>query len=265
MGDKDEIARGLEGAGAAAEQQMDRTQNPKLEGSLIIDAIPQTGECPMYCSQCFYNEPGFYRPIDQPLIPTAEEALNKIVRVNSGNDSNNKRDLVIAATKDYPRKFYNTSVPRLDFGAPVVLTINGRDTDETFFAPSDVKGNLEDLMFVRFRANTWNLELCDDAVHAWCHEKGIPLVLTTMRYYDRESVKKPEDYTYKKHILNESFSLKSESLRGIFSRYRQENLVFYCGNPVSESSMCSDCRICEHTFDKALLRVEANQVKSKVA
>ena len=265
MGENSGLAAGPEvsGKGAIVDQQADRMQNPKLEGSLIIDAIPQTGECPLCCSQCFYNAPGFYRTLEKPLIPTAEEALNKIVRVNSGNDSNVKRDLVIAATKDYPRKFYNTSVPRLDFGAPVVLTINGRDTDKTFYAPSDVKGKLEDLMFVRFRADTWNLELCDDAVDLWCVGEGIPLVLTTMRYYDRESVKRPGDYLYKKHILNESFSLKTEALRGIFARYSQENLVFYCGNPVSESTMCADCRVCEHTFDKALLRVEANQAREK--
>jgi hypothetical protein len=232
---------------------------------MIIDAIPQTGECPLYCSECFYNAPGFYRPIDQPLIPTMEEALNKIVRVNSGNDSNVQRDLVIAATKDYPRKFYNTSVPRLGFGAPVVLTINGRDTDETFYLPSDVKGNLDDLMFVRFRVNTWNLELCDEAVKAWCAGEKIPLVLTTMRYHRLDSVKKPEDYSYHKHILNDYYSLTSSALRGVFSRYRNENLVYYCGNTITESTMCSDCKVCDITFDKALLRVEANRVKSKVA
>ena len=28
--------------------------NPKLVGSNIIDCIPQTGECPLKCTECFY-------------------------------------------------------------------------------------------------------------------------------------------------------------------------------------------------------------------
>ena len=103
--------------------------NPKLVGSNIVDCIPQTGECPNHCSECFYNGGRFFRTLDKPMFPTAKECEGKIVRVNSGNDSNNRREMVIAATDCYPHRFFNTAVPRLDFPAPVVLTINPQHND----------------------------------------------------------------------------------------------------------------------------------------
>src|SRR4030043_2218245 len=98
--------------------------NPKLLGSSIVDCIPQVGNCPNNCPDCYFNAPGFFRTKDEPLIPTLEEVADKIVRVNSGHDSNLQKDLVLEVTKQYPKKFYNTSIPNFDFPAPVVFTCN---------------------------------------------------------------------------------------------------------------------------------------------
>jgi hypothetical protein len=227
--------------------------NPKLVGSTIIDSIPQTGPCPLDCQECYYNGGRFYRELI-PLIPAQQEAVGKIVRVNSGHDSNIQRELVIAATKDYPDKFYNTSIPVLGFGAPVVLTINGRNTDTEYISPSQVKGDLKELMFVRFRLNTWNLDLCDAAVKEWTG-KGVVFVITDMRYYDASAVKKPDDYLWKQHILNSYFCLKPEELDKVFRRYSDNGLVEWCGNKETKSTYCKDCGVCQETYADTKLRM----------
>ena len=95
--------------------------NPKLAGSSLIDCVPQTGPCPNHCAECFYNR-AFYRPLTSSLMPSADEVGDKIVRVNSGHDSNLDHRHVVATTARYKRKFYNTSIPKFAFLAPVVFT-----------------------------------------------------------------------------------------------------------------------------------------------
>ena len=231
-------------------------QNPKLVNSNITDCIPQCGPCPLGCAECFYDGGRFYRSLE-PLMPSLEEVQGKVVRVNSGHDSNLQFGLVMEKTTGYLHKFYNTSLPLLRFKAPTVLTINGRDTDRTFYYPTQVKGNLRELMFVRFRVNTWNLKLCDAAVRNWC-SLGIPLVLTDMRYYNEKAVKNPEDYQWKKHILNSYYCLKPERLDMILRRYANAPLVFWCGNPFSRSTFCEQCRICELLYYKTKRRMECD-------
>ena len=62
-------------------------------------------------------------------MPTLEEVGDGIVRVNSGHDSNIGRDEVIRATEQYPRRFFNTSIAKFDFPAPVVLTANPKEEE----------------------------------------------------------------------------------------------------------------------------------------
>ncbi|MFC1999187.1 hypothetical protein ACFLXE_00325 [Chloroflexota bacterium] len=214
-------------------------QNPKLVGSNIIDCIPQTGQCPNGCAECYYNG-AFYRTKDEPLIPAREETLGKIVRVNSGHDSNLQKERVLEVTKGYPRKFYNTSIPNFDFPAPVVFTCNGRATDYTFCHREDV-GNL---MHVRFRANMWNLELCDQAAE-WYTFRGVPLMITVMRYYSKLAVKDSRLYEHKQHILNSYWCLGVEGHEEIRKRYEDNPLVLMCGYP---SSYCRDCGHCERLY-----------------
>ena len=141
--------------------------NPKLEGSGIIEAIPQTGECPIGCDECFYNGKRFYRSLDTPLLPSLQEAQGNIVRVNSGHDSNVQRGLVIKSTEQYLDKFYNTSIANFDFPGPVVFTANGRK-------PILAKRGLDNLMFVRARTRTRRFRIRNPGVHCCCFLPWLP-------------------------------------------------------------------------------------------
>ena len=225
--------------------------NPKLVGSNIIDCIPQTGECPLKCTECFYNGGRFYRSLDKPLMPTYEESKHKIVRVNSSNDSNVNRDNVIKSTWKYPHRFYNTSLPNFDFPAPVVFTCNGRG--KLILAE---KG-LEKLMFVRVRTSIFDLENVDNAVQYYLVKHKIPVVLTFMRYYDEKSI--PEEYRkyfeFKKHVLNSYYCHTTEAHLQVLQRYKGLG-VRMCGTLVS--SLCVDCRNCEFFYwKKCLKRIES--------
>jgi hypothetical protein len=222
------------------------TENPKLKGSNIIDAIPQTGECPLKCPECFYNGGRFYRSTEQPLMPTVWEAKDKIVRVNSGNDSNINRDFVIEETKQYPNKFYNTSVPCFDFPAPVVFTCNGRQ-DQLILASK----SLDNIMFVRIRTSIFDLENVKKAVQYYLVEHKVPVVLTFMRYYDESVI--PQEYRqyfeFKKHVLNSYYCHTLEAILKVLSEFKGLG-VRMCGTPVS--SLCVDCRNCELLYWETL-------------
>jgi hypothetical protein len=213
------------------------TENPKLKNSNIIDCIPQTKECPLNCAECFYNGGRFYRTIDEPLMPSVEQVKGKVVRVNSGNDSNIHREQVIEQTKQYPKKFYNTSLPNFDFPAPVVFTCNGR---ELILAEKC----LENLMFVRIRTSIFDLDNVDKAVQHYLVKHKVPVVLTFMRYYDIGKI--PDGYLqffeFKKHVLNSYYCHTLEAHLEVLQRYKGLG-VRMCGTLVS--SLCCDCRNCE--------------------
>lgn len=213
-------------------------QNPKLAGSNLIDCIPQTGLCPNNCAECYYNSDGFYRTKDSPLIPILEEARGKIVRVNSGHDSNIQKDLVLRVTAQYPHKFYNTSIPNFDFPAPVVFTCNPKDNK--WIRPKSV----DNLMMVRFRVSTWNVNICDEAV-SFFTSKGIPFVLTFMRYRNIENVRHPQHYERRKNILNIYCQIKPQFKAEIEARYADNPLVVTCGG---KTGYCRDCGNCEKFY-----------------
>jgi len=224
-------------------QEISSMNNPKLEGSNIIDCIPQTGPCPGGCIGCFYTK-------DEPLIPTVEEVGDKIVRTNSGHDSNRQKKLVLDVTAEYPRKFYNTSLMNFDFPGPVVFTANATDTDHSVFL---VRRELcENLMFVRVRTNTWNLPLLEAACHHYT-VNGIPVVITFMRYRDMRHIPPGAwpSYSSEKHIINEWYRLHASLREYIFSHFRQKygDLVRMCGT--IESSYCRDCGNCEEFYWRA--------------
>ena len=218
--------------------------NPKLAGSNLIDAVPQTGKCPNGCEECFYNR-AFYRPLDTPLLPSDEEAAGKIVRVNSGHDSNLDRDKVIAATSRYPQRFYNTSIANFAFPAPVVFTCNGR---EPLFV--DVTPNV---MFVRVRYNPWDL-VEQDALVGHYLEQGVPVVLTWMRYYSSEAIPGGyrSDFVHGTHLLNEYWKLRP-GMKVRLARQYAGTGVRQCGVPWS--SLCVDCRNCEFLYWECMRRL----------
>ena len=258
----------------------DKPRNPKMEGSACIDCRPQTGECPNNCSQCFYNRPGaFYCNIDEPQIPTMVEVGDKIVRMNSGHDSNLDKELVLAVAGHYPRVFFNTSMPDFDFPGPVVFTANAKE-EEPAWCPIVNRGGktrqlspkkeafCDRLMFVRLRVSPTNLGLIEHAVAAWT-AKNVPVVLTFMAYYNQHppGTEKSETdirssdcywappydlrmvaYTWRKRIINSYYCATPRFETYVVQRMQKfgRTLVTMCGT--LDGGKCRDCRNCETHF-----------------
>ena len=215
-----------------------KDNNPKLKGTEIVDCIPQTDECPQKCPECFYNGGRFFRSLDTPLMPTEEEINTKIIRVNSGNDSNNQKKLVVEKTIDFPRKFYNTSIPKFNLPGPVVFTCNGGKSGKLKLVE-----DIGNLMFVRVRTNSWDKETTKKAIDYYLN-KDVPVVLTFMRYYNGDLIPEEfkKDYKWEKHILNEYYCIKQEAIIKIMEEYKGTG-VRMCGTPYN--STCIDCCNCE--------------------
>lgn len=189
-------------------------ENPKTKGSGIICAIPQDCECPVKCDECFFQSGRSYlEPLDKnlPNIPPVESVRGRVVRINDGNDSNVQRDKAVECGSKFEHVFYNTSLIKdiAGFPGPVVLTINpGKMTDSSFHRLNPVPANL---MFVRFRANLWNMPIASEAYDYYSF-RNIPVVFTFMAYHNAESILKQYEpyYDYKKRTLNEYYALNEE-------------------------------------------------------
>jgi len=213
--------------------------NEKIVGSSIVEAIPQDPPCPLGCPECFYN-----RDPQPKYLPSDDEARGKIVRVNSGNDSNVDREMVIEATKHYRHKFYNTSVPRFDFPGPVVFTCNARSARYAAIT--------RNLMAVRLLANTWNLEEQKDLALYYARA-GVPILVTFMRYWTHVP-EFPDDYYYAKHIRNSYWCLRPEKkidimttlYKHLYLNCGRSFVLKMCGTPWSEK--CLACRNCEYLY-----------------
>ena len=238
-------------------------RNPKQEGTNLFDCKPQTGPCPVGCAECFYNRPGaFYADIEQPLMLTLDEVGEGIVRINSGHDSNIGRDEVIRATERYPRRFFNTSIAKFDFPAPVVLTANPREEEpvgQPIWPFRD--GAPRNLMFVRLRVSSTNLDWVRDGVD-WYTSYQVPVVLTFMAYYTAEP-QVPADvsaavggpcYQWKVRHINSYYCPTPAFVRYVLDQYRDNRLVSYCGS--IESGYCRNCRNCETYFIQTVKRMK---------
>ncbi|MBU1180342.1 hypothetical protein KJ885_05340 [Patescibacteria group bacterium] len=227
-------------------------ENPKLKGSNIIDCIPHTGECPLNCAECFYNGGRFFRTLNEPWMPPVELVGDKIVRVNSGHDSNIDREMVLKATQHFTSVFYNTAIGKgIDkFPAPVVFTCNGGPTSRLKL----LKPVPRNLMFVRVRVDSWDMETVDRAVKYYWEEHGVPVVLTFMRFYDGDLIPEEakDDYEWRKNVTNSYWCPRVETVLRIAARYKGQG-VRTCGTPVSSS--CFDCRNCEFLYWDCLRRI----------
>lgn len=229
-------------------------RNPKQEGSILYDCIPQSGPCPNNCNQCYYNRlNAFYLPIDRPHFPTLEEVGDGIVRVNSGHDSNIDRDYVIRSTCHYPKRFFNTSIPCLDFPDPVVFTAN-REEEKDAFVPNDFPDvDFDNLMFVRLRVSTTNIIRILHAAYKWSWI-NVPVVLTFMRYYDEKVFMKQHSKAYEKrtHIRN-TYWCPTEEYIHLVEYIFQDHLVDIeiC------RTYCKNCLNCARFYYKAKERVNA--------
>jgi len=237
---------------------MSYIENPKTKGSGILCCLPQSGQCPNKCPECFFqNGRSYLEPLEAnlPNMPTPEQAVGHIIRVNDGNDSNIEREKVIAATDCYPDRFFNTAIPRFDFPGPVVLTINSGHlgTDERFYSLDDC-GQINpppNLMFVRVLVNTWNANLVARAVRYWA-DWEVPVVLTFMAYH-----KKPRridqnakvwyaneiGYVERKRTSNTYWAITTKTWREIMARFQDNKLVYSCGRIEGEKGD-THCRFC---------------------
>lgn len=237
-------------------------RNPKQAGTNLFDCIPQKGPCPNNCSQCFYNR-NFYLPINCVHFPYLFEVGDGIVRVNSGHDSNIKREWVITSTKCYPKRFFNTSIPNLDFPDPVVFTANRCEEDPRAYLPCHFVGKnaeyLERLMFVRLRTSSTNLVVVADTAKHW-GEAGIPVLLTFMRYYDENVLEKQNasSYTQRTHVTNSYWCPTTAFMRYALGYVREFNSkIEMCGTP--NSSLCGNCLRCERYYYSAKRRMRRGQ------
>ena len=220
--------------------------NPKIKDSGIIECIPQKGKCPNNCKDCFFQSGRSYlEPLEEnlPHIPSKELTEGRIVRVNDGNDSNHQRDLVEATASQYNNYFFNTSVPKNleGFSAPVVLTLNPAEmTDNNFHKLDFIPKNL---MFVRIRTNTWNIENVVKPAIEYYTSKEIPIVLTFMAYYN---IKLPDEhfeyYIWKKRTINSYWALKDNKVEDIMNLFKINPYVYACGYKNTYScKFCGNC------------------------
>ena len=219
-------------------------ENPKTKGSGIIACIPQKNLCPNNCPDCFFQSGRSYlEPLSDnlPNMPGGVQAEGRVVRVNDGNDSSNEFETVLNKTRQYKWKFYNTIKPDnlKRFKAPVVLTVNpGAMTDTSFHKIEDPPDNL---MFVRFRTNTWNLSLLDEAVE-WYSERNIPIILTFMAYHKADSIPplSAGSYSYRDRTVNKYYAINAKIYRMIMAVYTDNKFVYSCGR----EGIASECRFC---------------------
>lgn len=221
-------------------------QNPKTAWSGIICGIPQTGTCPIKCADCFFQSGRSYlEPLEHnlPNMPSVEQSVGRVVRINDGNDSNNNQTEVIASAEKYEHVFFNTCIPRnLEaFKHPVVLTVNpGKMTDTKAHLIKEPPINL---MFVRARVNTWNLSLIDQIVEYYT-DLYVPVVLTYMAYYTEKLPSGHEsNYTFRKRTLNSYWVINPDVWDKIYSRYDGNPSVHTCGKDALTFS-CKHCGTC---------------------
>ena len=239
-------------------------ENPKTKGSGILCAIPQVGLCSNRCEECFFQSGWSYlEPLSAnlPNAPTPEQARGYVVRVNDGNDSNVQRDLVISSTDCYQDRFFNTAIPRAleSFPGPVVLTVNpGKFTDNTFYSLDPIPPNL---MFVRIRANTWNMPNVGKRAIDYYTSRGVCVVLTFMAYHSAKSIPVPYrvDYLLRKRTLNSYFAITTDAWRKIMRRHEDNILVRSCGFEGERGkTACRLCGNCLREFYATRERMKSN-------
>jgi hypothetical protein len=232
--------------------------NPKTGDSGIICCIPQKGKCKNGCPDCFFNTGRSYlSPLEDnlPNIPSVEQSKGRIVRMNDGNDSNCERDLVEKTAQQYDDYFFNTADPReLDtFSGPVVLTVNpGSMTDHDFCKLLEIPKNL---MFVRVRVNTWNVETV--VVPSIRHYTGMntPVILTFMAYYTEPVPKSEMDtYIWKKRTSNSYYCMEQDYVDQIMDYFSDDPLVYKCG--FKDTYDCSRCGNCLREYYNTKVRLQ---------
>ena len=222
-------------------------ENPKTAGSDIVCAIPQSGTyCPMRCEHCFFlGGRSYLEPLKHHLPNLPKNVRpDQIVRINDGLDSGvdwpSVRDYCASLHRSGTECFLNTAIPigpHTCSGWPYMLTINpGRHTDTSFFGPNPRP--LPRPFAVRFRANTWNVQLAREAVRAWT---PTPVILTFMAY--TTEIKSPY-YTHRQRTLNPYWVVTQEGWDLVCSAMPVDTAWYTCGRD-ADTHACKHCRNCE--------------------
>lgn len=223
-----------------------KKENPKTKGSGIVCAIPQTGTCPNNCEDCFFQSGRSYlEPLEDNLPFIPEPTDFQVVRINDGNDSNVDKPTVLMRTHQFPLKFYNTAILNLDFEAPVVLTVNPGKMTDIDFHKIQGRDAPKNLMFVRFRANTWNIELQKECIRYYS-SRDVPIVLTFMAYFnsaDRVPENHRKNYIFRKRTLNSYNAITTAAWREVMQQYEDNKWVHSCGKIEGELGD-THCRFC---------------------
>ena len=237
-------------------------ENPKMVGSGLVSARVQTGPCPNHCPECYYNGPdgkglGYCENIFEPHIPTPEEAMGKLVRMNDGHDSNISRDLVMATARELIRQgargaYMNTSIPRFDFEDgqggkfPVIFTCNGRQ-------PVFVDDCPKNLMAVRLRWNSWEHGAQAALVHHYL-DRRVPVIITPMRYREPWAMPpdaREHDYEWRQHILNPYWCVRPELLKrkvdALMASFHYSRELVLC------EGRCAECGNCARLYKQCVL------------
>jgi hypothetical protein len=229
-------------------------ENAKLKGSNLVDYVPQNDvmgvtACPLGCPECYYNfavrnKTSWAQAVGAP--PLIQD-IDKIIRVNSGLDSNLWREMVIERTAGFPHKFYNTSLPLFDLPGPIVLTANPGYRKYQYWTPNSF-WDWGKLMFVRFLVPDLSAEtrimIRREVELYWEH--GVFVTLTFMRY--REKPERSWGFAEEKHFDHTWWAISLNEQRRLYEGVKEENgLMGVCGGLV-ESQKCVDCGICEYQY-----------------
>jgi len=227
-------------------------QNPKQVDTNLVDCVPQRGPCPIGCVDCYYNL-CFYAG-HEPVIPEPRDVYDKIVRMNSGHDSNLEKDLVLEVASRYKHVFFNTHLPNMDFPGPVVWTYDDRatqkETEAVLCAPN--------LMFVRYKLS--QLTAYDYDVISLL-SRIAPVVITFMRYRDTNNIQKIDDYEEDISVTNKWWQLKPQIKIDIMKAFKDNWNVTMCGSLTS--NLCKDCKNCETYYWQTLNRINRCSVIEK--
>ena len=244
------------------------TRNPKQADSNLFDCKPQTGPCPIGCSQCFYNRPGaFYVDIHQPLMPDLEEVGDGIVRVNCGHDSNIGRDEVIAATAKVSAPLLQHVDPQVRFPGPGRLDRQpeggrAKPRCHPVWASAGTDSGPNNLMFVRLRASAPTSPSSLREAYAWTTAPGAGRhhVHGLLR---RTSHKSPNEvaaavggpcYEWRVRHINSYWCPTPAFIRYVMGLFRGNRLVSYCGS--LEGPYCRLCRNCETYYLQTIKRMK---------
>lgn len=228
-------------------------RNPKQDGSNVFDCKPQSGPCPIGCNQCFYNRDGaFYVDIHAPHMPTLEEVGDGIMRVNSGHDSNIEREKSISESAIYPKRFFNTSIPKFDFPAPVVWTANPQEEK-----PVPLVHIPDNVMFIRLRVSSTNYKHIAKAIRYY-HDVA-PIVLTFMAYYDEEP-ENADNYVWKQRHINSYWCPTRDFMARVISAAKGltgvGRGVVMCSD--LDAYDCKSCRNCETYYYQTIKHMKEN-------